>query len=305
MAADGINALRTYVPPPRWLLDAALEHGIAGDGRLRLGAARRLPRRPGAGAADRERGSRDEVRACERHPAILCYSIGNEIPAPIVRWHGKRRGRALPRAPATGRPKRRTPRASSPTSTTPRPSTSSCPSSTSAAFNVFLEQERDLRVLPGAAAEPRRRPAAADHRARARQPPQRRRGAGAGARVAGPPRLRHRRRRHLRLRLDRRVAPRRPRGRSTGTSAWSTASGEPKPALAAVSRAFADVPVRRRRPLAARSRSSSAPTTAARRCDECLARLAALDLSRLRGDRRQRRLQRRPARRSPAPTAPT
>jgi glycosyltransferase involved in cell wall biosynthesis len=32
----------------------------------------------------------DQVRQCESHPAILCYAIGNEIPAPIVRWHGKR-----------------------------------------------------------------------------------------------------------------------------------------------------------------------------------------------------------------------
>jgi O-antigen biosynthesis protein len=89
MAAAGINCLRTYVPPPAWLLDAALEHGL----RVMVGFAweqhiaflddperqRRIAARLG-----------DEVRACERHPAILCYSIGNEIPAPIVRWHGKR-----------------------------------------------------------------------------------------------------------------------------------------------------------------------------------------------------------------------
>src|SRR5437867_1411378 len=30
------------------------------------------------------------VRACAGHPALLCYSIGNEIPASIVRWHGRR-----------------------------------------------------------------------------------------------------------------------------------------------------------------------------------------------------------------------
>jgi O-antigen biosynthesis protein len=30
------------------------------------------------------------VRACAGHPAVLCYAIGNEIPAPIVRWHGRR-----------------------------------------------------------------------------------------------------------------------------------------------------------------------------------------------------------------------
>ena len=34
---------------------------------------------------------RASVRACAGHPAVLCYAIGNEIPAPIVRWHGSRR----------------------------------------------------------------------------------------------------------------------------------------------------------------------------------------------------------------------
>ena len=29
-----------------------------------------------------------QVRECERHPAILGYALGNEIPAGIVRWHG-------------------------------------------------------------------------------------------------------------------------------------------------------------------------------------------------------------------------
>jgi GT2 family glycosyltransferase len=89
MAAAGINSVRTYVPPPPWLLDAAHEHGV----HVMVGfaweqhvaflddseGARRIAARLG-----------DEVRACEQHPAILCYSIGNEIPAPIVRWHGKR-----------------------------------------------------------------------------------------------------------------------------------------------------------------------------------------------------------------------
>src|SRR5207249_2351933 len=31
------------------------------------------------------------VRECAGHPAILCYTIGNEIPASIVRWCGARR----------------------------------------------------------------------------------------------------------------------------------------------------------------------------------------------------------------------
>jgi hypothetical protein len=31
------------------------------------------------------------VRGCVDHPAVLCYAIANEIPAPIVRWFGARR----------------------------------------------------------------------------------------------------------------------------------------------------------------------------------------------------------------------
>jgi hypothetical protein len=31
------------------------------------------------------------ARACRGHPAILAYSIGNEIPASVVRWYGYRR----------------------------------------------------------------------------------------------------------------------------------------------------------------------------------------------------------------------
>ncbi len=34
---------------------------------------------------------RQEVRACAGHPAVLCYTIGNEIPASLVRWYGHRR----------------------------------------------------------------------------------------------------------------------------------------------------------------------------------------------------------------------
>src|SRR2546430_7028287 len=31
------------------------------------------------------------IRVCAGHPAVFGYSIGNEIPASIVRWHGRRR----------------------------------------------------------------------------------------------------------------------------------------------------------------------------------------------------------------------
>jgi glycosyltransferase involved in cell wall biosynthesis len=91
MAANGINAVRTYSVPPRWLLDAALRHGL----RVMVG----LPMERYIGyLADRKTDAPDLtelVRAavgdCAGHPAVLAYSIGNEIPASIARWHGTRR----------------------------------------------------------------------------------------------------------------------------------------------------------------------------------------------------------------------
>lgn len=35
-----------------------------------------------------ERRVRSGVDACAGHPAVFCYAVGNEIPAPIGRWHG-------------------------------------------------------------------------------------------------------------------------------------------------------------------------------------------------------------------------
>lgn len=42
-------------------------------------------------ARDIEERVRSGVRACADHPAVLCYAIGKEIPASIVRWYGHRR----------------------------------------------------------------------------------------------------------------------------------------------------------------------------------------------------------------------
>jgi hypothetical protein len=90
MAANGINSVRTYTPPPRRLLDAAARHGL----RVLIG----LPWEQhvaflGESALTRsiEQRAREGVRACVGHPAVLGYAIGNEIPASIVRWHGRRR----------------------------------------------------------------------------------------------------------------------------------------------------------------------------------------------------------------------
>src|SRR6266576_553345 len=90
MAQQGINTLRTYSVPPVWLLDAAQRHGL----RIMVG----LPVERYIGfladrktAPDIEAVVRAGVRACAGHPAVLCYAVGNEIPASVARWFGPRR----------------------------------------------------------------------------------------------------------------------------------------------------------------------------------------------------------------------
>src|SRR5207248_8336095 len=90
MAANGVNAVRTYTPPPRWLLDAAQRQGL----RIMAG----LPVERSVAFLDYRKCARSieemvrrEVRALAGHPALLWYTIGNESPASIVRWHGRRK----------------------------------------------------------------------------------------------------------------------------------------------------------------------------------------------------------------------
>jgi len=87
--ASGLNAVRTYTVPPRRVLDAAWQHGL----RVMVGLAWEQhvafldDRRRARSIEERVRAN---VRACAGHPAVLCYAVGNEIPASIVRWHGAR-----------------------------------------------------------------------------------------------------------------------------------------------------------------------------------------------------------------------
>lgn len=90
MASNGFNCIRTYTVPPCWLLDLAQQHGL----RVLVG----VPWEEHVAFLedrDRRRSIEDRVRsgvaACAGHPAVLAYSIGNEISSGIVRWYGARR----------------------------------------------------------------------------------------------------------------------------------------------------------------------------------------------------------------------
>jgi len=88
MAANGINAVRTYTLPPCWFFDSAAEHGLLVLPSL---AAERLVGHLNDGQhaqARVEMQLQEQVRRCAAHPALLGYSVGNEIPASIVRWLG-------------------------------------------------------------------------------------------------------------------------------------------------------------------------------------------------------------------------
>jgi GT2 family glycosyltransferase len=89
MASANINLVRTYSVPPRWLLDAALRHGL----RVLVG----LPWEQHVAFLDDhkqchsiEDSVRRGVQRCSGHTAVLGYTIGNEITSSIVRWHGYR-----------------------------------------------------------------------------------------------------------------------------------------------------------------------------------------------------------------------
>jgi glycosyltransferase involved in cell wall biosynthesis len=90
MSSFGINSVRTYTVPPLYLLDYA--------GKYNLKVLVGLPWEQHITFLDDENRVkrivnqvRESVRSCKNHPAILAYTLGNEIPASIVRWYGHNR----------------------------------------------------------------------------------------------------------------------------------------------------------------------------------------------------------------------
>ena len=93
MAANGINTVRIpHTMPPRALLDIAARHGmyvmVGLSAEQYVGYLIDRKKKEGRDTPDIVRR---KVRAVAGHPALLCYAIGNEISAPVVRWLGAKR----------------------------------------------------------------------------------------------------------------------------------------------------------------------------------------------------------------------
>ena len=90
MRRFGVDAVRTYCPPPAWFLDLATRSGVAVLADIPWAKHLCFLDSPKAQAEARD-AVRQAARAGRNLPCILGYSIGNEIPADVVRWHGEKR----------------------------------------------------------------------------------------------------------------------------------------------------------------------------------------------------------------------
>ena len=96
MQTLGANSIRTYHVPPPWLLDLVDESGltvfmdIPWSTHVCFLQSRRAQ-------ADARRIVRQAANSGRYHSCIAAYNIGNEIPTDIIRWHGTRARRAVPR----------------------------------------------------------------------------------------------------------------------------------------------------------------------------------------------------------------
>ena len=90
MASAGFNTIRTYTVPSATLLDTATEHDL----RLIVGVpwAQHVPFLDSPALAKQiRREVATSVRQLAGQPAVLMFAVGNEIPAGVVRWLGPRR----------------------------------------------------------------------------------------------------------------------------------------------------------------------------------------------------------------------
>lgn len=87
MREAAINAIRTYYVPPDWFLETASEQGM-----LVLVDVPWPKHLCFLDSVEAQRIARElvhEAAVCgRRHPCILGYSIANEVPPDVIRWHG-------------------------------------------------------------------------------------------------------------------------------------------------------------------------------------------------------------------------
>jgi cellulose synthase/poly-beta-1,6-N-acetylglucosamine synthase-like glycosyltransferase len=90
----GANCIRTFTPPPKWLLDLAAASG------LRVITGIPWPQHicfldSFSTQAEIRKTIVRSVEACRGHSAVVAYLVGNEISPEIVRWHGAKQIRAF------------------------------------------------------------------------------------------------------------------------------------------------------------------------------------------------------------------
>src|SRR5207244_1297169 len=90
MTTAGVNSVRTYHVPPEWFLRQADEQGLT--------ILVDVPWRKhvcfldsGEARKEARQAVQDAVKRGQNHACVLAYSIGNEFPPDVVRWHGRRR----------------------------------------------------------------------------------------------------------------------------------------------------------------------------------------------------------------------
>jgi len=88
MTEAGLNTVRVYTVPETPLLDAALRHGLKVIVGVPWTQHVAFLEDPGLVREIRQQTAAT-VRALARHPAALLFAVGNEIPASVVRWHGQ------------------------------------------------------------------------------------------------------------------------------------------------------------------------------------------------------------------------
>ena len=90
----GVNCIRTYNPPPDWMMEMAERHGLWVMVGIPWAEHVTFLNSPEIKASIRT-ALTAAVEQCRPFRSTFCYLIGNEIPPDIIRWHGPRKVEAF------------------------------------------------------------------------------------------------------------------------------------------------------------------------------------------------------------------